>query len=336
MHHSVMSVAAGLAVVLGGGAMARAAFQPYGTPDANTTHLYHFEETSGAFLNAVAGGVNLTDTGGATGRNGTTAGGYGATQGAAGSSFAGYGAAFLPLGSGRGTATNASGSTTYGGGAGTEAAVGISTLTGADGAFSWEAVVRSDTGLGTGPTPNWYILSHDGGNTSRGSSLQIEPAVTAAGASTVGALTLTVPTYTAAGTPTGSTNLSVAVPRSGDNAFALGQYFHVAVTYDGNEGVAGNVKFYWTKLTGADPTEAALAGTATLAADLADGNNRLFVGGIARNPYRFEFPGRVDKVRISNVARAATDFGNVVVPEPAALGLLAFGGLLLARRRRVG
>lgn len=110
------------------------------------------------------------------------------------------------------------------------------------------------------------------------------------------------------------------IPVSGPHAINTHDWFHVAVTYDGREGSAGNLKFYWTRI--APGLEGAnLLGSGSLAEDLSEGLGDFVIGNTGRtvlgkkecNP----FPGLIDEVRISGLARPAHDF-LFVTPEAKA------------------
>lgn len=101
------------------------------------------------------------------------------------------------------------------------------------------------------------------------------------------------------------------IPTTGTQAINAGDWFHVAVTYDGNEGSPNNLKFYWTRLA-PGVTTASLLGKGTLAADLnasmgdfAIGNTGRSLGGKREcDP----FPGLIDEVRISSKVRRPEEF----------------------------
>ena len=280
---------------------------PYAA-DSGTIALFHFDEVAGSsdpgnpIVNHGNGGtsLNLTNTGGPDGRDNTGGGGYGAPG------HIGLGSAFDVLASGNGnyyTTKN-----TAGGGLLT-AAVPQSALQGADGAFTYEAIVKlSDI------SPEQNIIAHDGPNGSRGFLFRV----------TGGKVSL----YTGVG------ELTALIPTAADDdhAFMAGEWFHVAVAYTGEAGAADNLKFYWTALD-SDATEANLIGSGLLTGDLvASVSNPLGIGTTTRDAFRFG-SGIVDEVRISSIARGADEF-MFVVPEPASMVLLGMGALMLIRRRR--
>ncbi|MEM1057677.1 MAG: LamG-like jellyroll fold domain-containing protein [Verrucomicrobiota bacterium] len=287
---------------------------PY-TPDANTIALYNFDEASGPtdpgnpFANTGTGGstMDFTSTGGPDGRAGTTGGGYGA------SSFNGFGSSFNVLASGDGTvrSTGFSGSPNGGGASTGSTRIQQADLQGVNGTFTYEAMIRTAT---ITPTGAQMIISHDDNNNStRGFNFTIFDSLLRF--------------------DDGYGNLVTAsIPTVGSHAFDPSDWFHVAVTYTGDEGVAGNMSLYWTAMD-SDATEANLIGTGTLAADVTDENNRLGVGTFMRSPFRRELEGFIDEVRISNVARSADDF-LFAIPEPTSAALLGLGGLVLMARRR--
>lgn len=101
------------------------------------------------------------------------------------------------------------------------------------------------------------------------------------------------------------------IPTTGPHAIAVDQWYHVAVTYDGNAGVTNNLKLYWTRID-THPSQANLIGRGTLSNDLNGRTGDLAIGNEARgftgNAEGEPFPGLIDEVRISGVARHPTDF----------------------------
>ncbi|RYD35267.1 MAG: hypothetical protein EOP87_07660, partial [Verrucomicrobiaceae bacterium] len=100
------------------------------------------------------------------------------------------------------------------------------------------------------------------------------------------------------------------IPTTGPHAINTTDWFHVAVTYDGNETVPHNLKLYWTRLT-PGATHANQIGRGSLSADLVRLLGDFAIGNSGKinplGPFEF-FPGSIDEVRISNVAREPYDF----------------------------
>lgn len=123
----------------------------------------------------------------------------------------------------------------------------------------------------------------------------------------------------------GSTGGAMAtIPTTGPHRIDTENWFHVAVCYSGQEGLSGNIQLFWTSL--ADSIERAnLIGTGTLSDDLTEFRGDFAIGNEARNlvglPQNHSqnaeaepFPGLLDEIRISSVARHPTDF---LLVEPA-------------------
>ncbi|MEO5917360.1 MAG: histidine kinase [Luteolibacter sp.] len=102
-----------------------------------------------------------------------------------------------------------------------------------------------------------------------------------------------------------------AIPLTGPNAINTEDWFHVAVSYDGNEGTPGNLKLYWTKVA-PGLKSACLLGSGTLASDLSTNLGDFVIGNTGRTIYGHRecnpFPGVIDEVRISGIAREPADF----------------------------
>jgi signal transduction histidine kinase len=106
--------------------------------------------------------------------------------------------------------------------------------------------------------------------------------------------------------------VSVDLPTSGPNAVELGAWYHAAVVYSGKRNVAGNVKLYWTRIQ-QDLRQANLVGEGRMTKPMPNGQGDLALGNEARSYIRHNaeaqpFPGYIDEVRISRVARHASDF----------------------------
>ena len=103
--------------------------------------------------------------------------------------------------------------------------------------------------------------------------------------------------------------ITAPIPTSGSHAYVANTWFHAAVTYDG-----ATARLYWTKV---DPTVTAanqLTSTGTINTTsypssygtTAHGN--FTIGGENRGSNGEPFIGRIDEVRISNIARSASQF----------------------------
>ena len=100
------------------------------------------------------------------------------------------------------------------------------------------------------------------------------------------------------------------IPTTGPHAINTQDWFHVAVTYDGNENVADNLKLYWTRI-GSGAEAANQIGRGTLSADLRRELGDFAIGNSGKinplGPFEF-FPGSIDEVRLSGIARRPQDF----------------------------
>jgi signal transduction histidine kinase len=96
------------------------------------------------------------------------------------------------------------------------------------------------------------------------------------------------------------------IPTSGPHALNTTDWFHAAVAYDGRETAVNNLKLYWTRLDAGNKS-ANLIGQGTLTADLGQGLGDFAIGNSGANANEF-FPGLIDEVRISGIARPPHDF----------------------------
>jgi len=162
--------------------------------------------------------------------------------------------------------------------------VSISNFTGLDGAFTFEAVIRP---AGSIPNHMQIISGEDDSTSTRGWQFRIN---------TSGQLEFIKLTGT-------QETFAAALPTSGDHAWSGGQWFHAAVTYNGQENTAGNLKFYWTRLD-SGASEANLLASFQMSADLLSYPRIDFAVGNEGRDYSGEnFEGLVDEVRISSIAR---------------------------------
>lgn len=267
---------------------------PY-TPDANTLHLWNFDQSGSGPVTPVAGVTGSFDLT-LDGSSPETSSTLGATA------YPGYGTA---------------GDTTAGTGAGFRgAAVPITSVTGANGAFTFEAMIR------TGNISSLQmVISMEGNNNATERPFQFR---------------ISGGDLNFINISGGGNDPSATIPVTGPDAFVANQWFHVAAAYDGNEtSLTDNFKLYWTQVD-ASRTSANEIGSAIMDADLA-GNTLGFGVG---NDYRTagsgntsSLDGQIDQVRVSDLARTADDM-LFAVPEPSSSAFLALAGLALLGRRR--
>ena len=168
---------------------------------------------------------------------------------------------------------------------------------GENGAFTYEMAIRPEILPGEAGVIALGLLSMDGDGSDRIFNFRIEKQ---------GFLAfMTLPHC-------GATGGGLAtIPTTGPHALEIGQWYHVAVTYDGNAGVTNNLKLYWTRID-SHATQANLIGRGTLSNDLNGNTGDLAIGNEARafpdNAEAEPFPGLIDEVRISSVARDPSDF----------------------------
>jgi hypothetical protein len=280
---------------------------PY-SADAATLHLWHLDEAAPPCVDSATGGTNLTALV------------NGATLGPANSAFAGFGTCLSTVDGGQSNPTQK------------DAALSVRPLlngTGDDvlltladpvtGAFTFEALVRVDfdpaASLAARGSP-MQIISGDGdGTLDRVFQWRIIPAGIISGSSDTN---VTRMEFINLRQGTGIQSLGFLLPTNGVNAIASNQWYHVAVTYDGNENAASNLLCYWTRVDAAVPA-ANLIGAAKMSNDLSVaacdfvlGNEGRATGGSTDN-----FIGLIDEVRISRVARAGDQmlFGTNASPD---------------------
>jgi len=254
---------------------------PY-TSDANTLHLWHLDEADPGPAQPAAGITGSFDLDPV---NGATLGN---------TSFAGFGTAADTNG---GSNDGLQGSS-----------VNISAMTGADGAFTMEALVNVSTISGK---QGIIMMDASGGVSGRPFQFAIDD----------GNLQFI-------DIANGPQFLEAPIPTTGDDAFLADEWFHAAVTYDGNENTADNFKLYWTAL---DPLreEANEIFSGNLLNDLAGGSATFGVGNEFRGGPGENLEGLVDEVRISDIAREPDDFLFAVVPEPSSVAIWSLLGVVL-------
>jgi hypothetical protein len=187
--------------------------------------------------------------------------------------------------------------------------VNQSSLQGADGAFTYEAIMHF-----TSLTDAHVIMAlRDVSSTVWQLSINHNDGLLSFVKKVGGASTISAPIYTGPNTPNTT------------------DWFHVAVAYDGVDSTASNLKIYWTKLQ-PSATSASLLTSGSItdipgsaSANFTLGNN--YDAGIDNNSLKGEF----DEARISDIARGQDQF--LFIPEPSTAGLLCLAGLVWARRR---
>lgn len=335
---------AALVAAFAGVSPSQAALQTY-TSDANTLHLYTFDEAAGGSVTANSGSiggnaytVQEARTGSASG-NASSASAVTTMLGATG--FSGFGNAVsvakpVPVSpatyaaGNQGVGFDASGNGSY-----TQNSSGSTVLaqdalpssgntfasyfsgSGKDGSFTMEAIVN----LPAIDTP-WTggqrtLISFESNVTSsRSMYLRID-----AGALQLG---------------NAGSFRSTAIPVAGDHAFTANQWFHAAVSYNA---ATTTTTFFWTKVDAAFTTANSIGSTvnAQAPANLGSGRPSLALGTDSRGTLSESLGGLLDNVRISDVARTADQFIFTAIPEPssfAALAGLGTLGLVASRRRR--
>ena len=257
--------------------------------DKHTLHLWHLDETAAPFADAVPAPIPLTGL-----LNGARAGEP---------SLPGFGAAVSFLADAGGIPGSSDSRGAILSAASTLANSGQDNVPegfrygGEDGAFTFELLVRPDARPQDAKVVALGLISMDGDGGDRIFNFRIEKQ---------GFLAfITLPHCGATGGGLAS------IPTSGPHAYRVGDWFHVAVTYDGNAGVTNNLKLYWTRI-GSQADRANLIGRGTLSNDLNGNTGDFAIGNEARsfsgNAEGEPFPGLIDEVRISSVARDPADY----------------------------
>ena len=99
---------------------------------------------------------------------------------------------------------------------------------------------------------------------------------------------------------------SIRLENKAGHAYEAGQWFHVAITWDG----AGSGKVYWTKLNDKYTGTANMIGTFSEIGIDRYQSSRLAWSGVFNNG-GISFEGAIDEIRISGVARDASGFLSV-------------------------
>jgi len=293
---------------------------PY-APDPDTIHLWHFNEPGVPVIDIGSDGTHLTAL-----RNGATLGNPSAK---------GFGLALNTFDAGPGATADAGGDA-YLAARPLVNDTGDNVLTacaGPSGAFSYEALVRIDfnpqtvftTGTNTvGAVPGNFmqILNFDADEaTNRVCQFRLVP---------VGILknnTEPLLEFINLSRDKSPQSITAKIPTTGSDAIAQGNWYHVAVTYDGRPNQPDNLKLYWSLL---DPghTTASLIGSGRMSNNLPVGcQPDLAIGQTGRqspvSPHpNHNFVGSIDEVRVSGVERSPSQmmFG---APATAAVAVFA-------------
>ncbi|MEK7950284.1 LamG-like jellyroll fold domain-containing protein [Luteolibacter soli] len=270
------------------------AFQPYAA-DSHTLHLWHLDEVDQPAMDVGSNPVTMGALNG-NGRLWTP-------------SLAGFSTG-LDTSLGRGSAS---------GGAlsakplvnGPEDDTTMS-YAGADGAFTYEAIVRIDfnPAAATSPTNAMQIVT--GESDASASRIWQFRLVPINGPGNTGGTTPRLEFINIHGA-IGTQSLSAPLPTSGDpDAIVQGSWYHVAVSYNGSEATPDNLKLYWTLL---DPsrTQANEVFSGQMTSDLISAAPDFTIGnegkGDPTGPGSTDgFAGVIDEVRISDIARTPGQF----------------------------
>ncbi len=259
------------------------------TVDVSTLHLWHLDEASAPLVDSALGGTNLTYLIGSpvVGSTGTfsNAVNFG--------TLANANAIALPTGVG-----NVGALTPF-------------TFAGADGVFTFEALLQ----IGFNCTnfvraqPCQIMNCDANGTGTRVFQLRLLPVgyVGGGGDTNLVRIEFINGTVTAAVVP---------IPTSGVDAIVSNSWYHLALTYNGVANTSSNLLFYWTILNTNRLAANCIYGT-NLVSNLpgvSSASTIFSVGNGARNPSGgtgpavANFLGSIDEVRISSVARGANEF----------------------------
>jgi peptidoglycan/xylan/chitin deacetylase (PgdA/CDA1 family) len=277
---------------------------PY-TPDPDTLHLWHMNETTVPVVDAAPNGTDLTAL-----ENGATLGNE---------SFTGA------KGFGTAVATYTGNPATRPGSAGQDSYIAALPLqrgpadnvtmsyAGSSDAFTYEAIVRIDfnptasfgsDGWGQGRNLFMQIINGDADeDANRVFQFRLAPIGTLNGNGSV------LVEFINVNKGVSPQSLTAAIPTEGPDAIREGSWYHVAVTYNGQADQADNLRFYWTLV---EPSRVAAnqIGTGQMTQSLPSGCAPDFAIGqtgrqspVTTVPNN-NFVGLIDEVRMSGVARA--------------------------------
>jgi autotransporter-associated beta strand protein len=266
---------------------------PY-TPDSATLHLWHLDQATPPVTNEVAGGTSFASL-----VNGATLGN---------ASFSGFGNALSTLDGGAGsTAATSRDAILTPNGLGNN--ITITYMDPGTAAFTYEAILRIDWD----PTQNLGTVANGGNgrnaqcqimnaeNNSNGGRIfqfRIDPIGTA------NPLNLSQPILEFINVHATSPvqNILAPIPTTGPDAIVQGNWYHVAVSYNGSPGTPDNLKMYWTLVDSSRIAANQILST-TLNQNLLNAQTIFALGNIPRTP-NANFLGLIDEIRISKVVRS--------------------------------
>ena len=177
--------------------------------------------------------------------------------------------------------------------------------------FTMEAIVK----IGFDPTANWNapmeIIAGEGDaadSSDRSWQFRLEPK--GFNSRTAPALRFQkISGFGGVGGSTANYNLDANIPTTGPDAIQQNEWYHVAVTYNGNLTDANSLKLYWTKLD-SSRVLAQQIGSGNMNGWLRQQDCDFSLGNEMRdfNGELEPFVGLIDEVRISDVARASNQF----------------------------
>lgn len=277
---------------------------PY-TPDPDTLHLWHMNETTVPVVDAAPNGTDLTAL-----ENGATLGNESY------SGAKGFGTAVATYTGNPATRPGSAGQDSYLAALPLQRGPGDNvtmSYAGSSDAFTYEAIVRIDfnptasfgsDGWGQGRNLFMQIINGDADeDANRVFQFRLAPIGTLNGN---GSVLLEFINVNKGVSPQ---SLTAAIPTEGPDAIREGSWYHVAVTYNGQADQADNLRFYWTLV---EPSRVAAnqIGTGQMTQSLPSGCAPDFAIGqtgrqspVTTTPNN-NFVGLIDEVRMSGVARA--------------------------------
>ena len=265
---------------------------PY-TPDANTLHLWHLDESAVPAVDSAPSGTSLTKLGGTASLGNPSLSGFGNALGTGTSGTASYLGPLTYTGS-----TTDNTHMTY-----------ANTTTGA---FTLEALVQVNFNPSANQSGVFYYLitAENQSGQDRPFQWALFPKGVASGAT--GDDTTQVRLRFDAGSSAAPNNIIVFVPSTGPDAIVQGNWYHVAVTFSGGTS-SGTLMQYWTLMDASRVQANLLSGpggatgqTMAVLNPKATGSPCFMLGNQGRSLTGNSL-GLIDEVRLSQIARSPTD-----------------------------